>query len=150
MVAVRRVGEVESVTVMTTVATAGAVGDPEMAPVEASNFSPAGRPVADQVYGLVPPFAANVAEYAEPTMPPDSEVVVMDSGGVIVSERLAVAFKGVGVEESVRVIATVLVPAAEGLPLMTPVDALMFNPAGRPVAAQVYGVLPPVPVSVTL
>ena len=93
LVMVRCVGVVESVTVTTTVLAPEAVGDPDMAPVEASSVKPAGRPVADQVYGLVPPFAASVAEYAEPTTPPDREVVVMDSAGAIVSERLAVAFK---------------------------------------------------------
>ena len=77
-------------------------------------------------------------------------MVAMESEGLIVSERLAVAFKDVGVEESVTVIATVVVAAVEGLPLITPVDGVRLNPAGSPVAAQVYGVFPPTAVSVRL
>jgi hypothetical protein len=63
--------------------------------------------------------------------------------GAMVSERLAVAVIRVGLEESVAVIATVLVAAAVGVPLMTPVVVLMERPAGNPLAAQVYGVVPP-------
>jgi len=36
----------------------------------------------------------------------------------------------------------VLVPAAVGVPEMAPVE-LMLRPAGRPVAVQVYGAVPP-------
>ena len=34
--------------------------------------------------------------------------------------------------------------AAVGVPVMTPVEALMLSDAGRPEADQVYGVAPPV------
>ena len=60
-VAVRWVGLVESVTVIVGVLVPAAVGVPEMAPEELM-LRPAGRPVADQVYGAVPPPAAMVAE----------------------------------------------------------------------------------------
>jgi hypothetical protein len=37
-------------------------------------------------------------------------------------------------------------PAAVGVPLIKPVEALMLVPAGKPVADQVYGETPPDPV----
>ena len=46
--------------------------------------------------------------------------------------------------ESVTVTATVAVPAAEVVPEMAPVLALIVSPEGRPVADHVYGVAPPV------
>src|SRR5579872_3208512 len=56
------------------------VGVPLRAPVVAFRDRPAGKApvVIDHVYGCVPPVAANVCEYAEPTVPPGSgEAVVM-------------------------------------------------------------------------
>ena len=46
-----------------------AVGVPVMTPVEVFNVNPAGNAplVSDQVYGVVPPEAVSVAEYAVPT-----------------------------------------------------------------------------------
>ena len=55
-VAVRCVGLVESVAVMTAVKEPAAVGVPVMEP-PALMESPAGRPVAVKVYGAVPPVA---------------------------------------------------------------------------------------------
>jgi hypothetical protein len=78
--AVPAVGVAESVTVtMTDDEVPAVVGVPVMAPVDESMLRPAGNPVADQVYGVVPPVAATVAEYAVPTVPPGSVVVVMAS-----------------------------------------------------------------------
>ena len=57
----RWLGELESVTVIEGVLVPEAVGVPEMAPEELI-LRPAGSPVADQVYGAVPPPAAMVAE----------------------------------------------------------------------------------------
>jgi hypothetical protein len=57
----RWLGVLESVTVIEGVLVPAAVGVPEMAPEELM-LRPAGRPVADQVYGAVPPPAAMVAE----------------------------------------------------------------------------------------
>ena len=57
------------------------VGVPEITPVLAFRVNPAGRPVADHVYGPTPPVALMVvAGYARPTMP-----AVSDAGAVIVS-----------------------------------------------------------------
>ena len=50
--------------------------------------------------------------------------------------------------ESVRVTATVKGPLTVGVPESTPVPALSVMPVGKPVAVQVYGVMPPVAVSV--
>ena len=44
--------------------------------------------------------------------------------------------------ESVTVIEGVLVPSAVGVPEIAP-EELMLRPAGRPVADQVYGAVPP-------
>ena len=136
-------GLVESVAVITAVLVpAGPLGVPVIAPA-ALIESPAGRPVAVKVYGLVPPFAATVvAVYTAPTIPPGNDVVVIASGVTIVMDRLAVAVRWVGLVESVTVIAAVLVPAALGVPVITPV-ALIESPAGKPVAVNVYGAVPP-------
>ena len=40
--------------------------------------------------------------------------------------------------------------AVKGVPLITPVEALMASPAGRPVAAQLYGAIPPVAAAVAV
>ena len=61
VVALRWLGVLESVTVIEGVLVPEAVGVPEMAPEELI-LRPAGSPVADQVYGAVPPPAAMVAE----------------------------------------------------------------------------------------
>ena len=60
VVALRWLGVLESVTVIEGVLVPVAVGVPEMAPEELM-LRPAGSPVADQVYGAVPPVAAMVA-----------------------------------------------------------------------------------------
>ena len=61
LLAVRCVGFVESVTVTTTVPELAPCGVPLMTPLDGSMLRPAGRPVADHVYGVVPPVAATVA-----------------------------------------------------------------------------------------
>lgn len=53
------------------------------------------------------------------------------------------ALCGVGVDESVTITVTLLVPAAVGVPVICPVPAFIVNPAGKPVACHVYGVVPP-------
>ncbi len=59
-----------------------AVGVPEMVPVPASSANPVGNAplVMDQVYGVTPPVACSLAEYAEPEVALVKEVVVMTSG----------------------------------------------------------------------
>jgi hypothetical protein len=65
-----------------------AVGLPEIWPEEALIVRPAGNPVADQAYGVVPPLAATGAEYATPTIAVASEEVVIASTGLMVSESV--------------------------------------------------------------
>ena len=57
-----------SLAVAVTVTVAAVVGVPEITPVVALRVSPAGRPVADQVYGPVPPVAARVSVVGWPTL----------------------------------------------------------------------------------
>jgi hypothetical protein len=88
---------------------------------------------------VVPPLAAIELLYATPTVPPGSTVVVMVTGlgateAAILIRRLDVADSAVGVVESVTVIAADTLPAAVGVPEITPVKALIDNPLGRPFA----------------
>jgi len=141
------VAVIASVTLTTTVDVPAAVGVPEIVPVEELIDRPAGRPVADHVYGVVPPLAVGVAGvYAVPTCPlgsADGHATV--SGGAIV--KLYV-FVDDAVIASVTVPVTVKEPAAVGVPEIAPVVALIAKPAGRPVADHVYGVVPPLAVGV--
>ena len=75
--------------------------------------------------------------------------MVMLNTGMMVMERLAVVVC-CGVPESFAVIAAVVVPAVVGVPVMAPVDALMFSPAGRPVADHVIAPVPPVAATVAV
>ena len=119
-----------------------AVGVPEIAPVELM-LRPAGRPVADQVYGAVPPPATIEAEYAAPVKPLGSEAVLIDRPAPIVMESVDVeTLRWLGALESVTVIEGVLAPEAVGVPEIAP-EELMLRPAGNPVAVQVYGAVPP-------
>ena len=52
--------------------------------------------------------------------------------------------------ESFAVTVTDELPWAVGVPEITPVPALIDRPAGRPLAVQVYGAVPPVALSCTL
>jgi hypothetical protein len=72
------------------------------------------------------------------------------SAGATISDRLRVAVSFEGLVESVTVSTTELVPAAVGVPPITPLDEFSVKPAGRPVAAHVYGGVPPAPFSVAL
>jgi hypothetical protein len=56
------------VTFAATVEVAAVVGVPEIRPVEALIVRPAGRPVADHEYGVVPPVAASCSVSAVPTV----------------------------------------------------------------------------------
>ena len=58
---------------------------PEISPVLALIASPAGKPLAVQLYGEVPPAAATNALYATFTWAAGSDAVVIDSAAVIVS-----------------------------------------------------------------
>jgi hypothetical protein len=149
-VKVRWVGRVTSVTVIDAVNVPVTVGVPVIAPVDALIFRPVGRPLADQLYGVVPPVAATVVEYGVFWMPLGNVAVVIFSGATIVSEKLTVAVRCVGSVESVAVIATVFTATTVGVPVIAPVDAFMLKPAGRPGAVNVIGPVPPVAATVVL
>ena len=68
--------------------------------------------------------------------------------GATVRDKLAVVLC-CGLAESFTVIATVAVPEAVGVPLMTPA-VLIDNPLGKPVADQLKGPVPPLDASVAL
>jgi hypothetical protein len=127
-----------------------AVGVPEMTPVAAARVKPVGRAplVIRQVYGAVPPEAANVAAYVAPTVPFGNEVVLIDTGGMlaaIVSVNTT-DWVWAGVPESAtEKVIDELLTAAVGVPEMTPVAAAKVRPAGNAplVIRQVYGALPP-------
>src|SRR5271155_2437830 len=86
-----------------------AVGVPEIKPVAAVRLKPAGSAPAVilQVYGIVPPLAASVAEYALLTVPPGRDVVVTEGGcataAAIVKPKDCVAVCWVGEVESVTI-----------------------------------------------
>ncbi len=123
-------------TVTLTVLVPAAVGVPLITPAVLI-VRPAGRPVAVQVYGDVPPLAASVALYDVPTAPGDNDAVVTVTGARMTRESVLVPVSRVGFVESVAVTTTVLVPPPVGVPLITPVDVFNVSPAGSPVAAQV-------------
>ena len=68
--------------------------------------------------------------------------MVMSNGCTTVREKFFVAIC-CGLVVSVTVTVAVLVPAAAAVPVMTPVEGTIANPAGRFVACQLYGVVPP-------
>jgi hypothetical protein len=90
------------------------VGLPEISSVEGGRVRPSGRepPDNDQVRGAMPPLAASMAEYEEPTVPSGSEEVVIDTLTVPeakVIDRSLVAVSG-GVVESVTLTVKLAVP----------------------------------------
>ncbi len=94
----------------------------------------------DHLYGCTPPVADRFAGYATPTIPLGMVVVVIDGGGgaAMVIEKPRVALSG---RASTICATKENVPAAVGVPLMSPLDALSLNPAGREPCTmdQVYG-----------
>jgi len=86
-----------SVTVTLKLPAPDAVGVPVIAPEELSDSAAKGAgnaPTGDQVYGGVPPPAANVCEYATLTSAFGSEVVLMFNGPLIVITNAFVAVSG--------------------------------------------------------
>jgi hypothetical protein len=77
----------------------------------------------------VPPVAESDCEYAIPTAPFGSEVVVIPGGsGLTVIENTLMALPlPLSVNRTVKADK----PRAEGVPLMTPVDAAKLNPCGK-------------------
>jgi hypothetical protein len=123
------------------------VGVPEINPVDAVRLNPAGSAPALtlQLYGVVPPLACSVAEYAVPTVPPDNDVVVTVGGWAAAATAMLNAFVPVLLAASVTCTVNDTVPAVVGVPEITPVDATRLNPAGNVPALtlQLYGVVPP-------
>jgi hypothetical protein len=135
----------ESVAVIVNVSDPPAAGVPLRTPALVSDM-PAGSPLAVNVYGDVPPLAVIVVDvYATPTVPGgsvDGDSVIMGAAMVSVYARLPVYGAPVPVLESVAVTVTLNVPPAVGLPDSTPA-LVSVRPAGRPVAVNVYGEVPP-------
>lgn len=75
-------------------------------------------------------MACNVVEYDWPTTPPGSEAVVMARFSATTRLKDADAICA-GLPESVADTAKLKLPAVGGVPLMTPVEGLRLNPAGR-------------------
>ena len=96
----------------------------------------AGRPVAENEYGVVPPDALKVAANAWPSVACSEEVVVMDSRGSIGNVNVPVALLRVA---SVTVTEKLYDPAelpTGGVPPNQPALE-RFRNAGSPVATQV-------------
>lgn len=138
LVALCGVGVPESATVTFTVLVPAAVGVPVICPVLGLMLSPAGNPVADQLYGCMPPSADTAALYAVPTVPLGSVAVVMESSaGAMTTVNVLLVVCGVGAPESVTVTVTEFVPGVVGVPVICPVLVLMLSPAGNPAADHV-------------
>jgi len=142
----------ESVTCTVNDAVPAAVGVPEIKPVDATRLNPAGNVPALtlQLYGVVPPLACSVVEYAVPAVPPGSDVVVTVGGCAAAATAMLNAFVPVLFAESVTCTVNDAVPAVAGVPEITPVDAARLSPTGNVPALtlQVYGVVPPLACSV--
>src|SRR4051794_19285196 len=124
-----------------------AVGVPEITPVLELIDRPEGRPVADQVYGVVPAEAAAAADvYGADFSPLANDAVVTFGKLLIVIETLCVS---VAPDASVTVALNDDVAAVVGVPDTTPLE-LIANPAGRPVPDHVYGAVPPEPATLLL
>jgi hypothetical protein len=109
------------------------VGVPEMTPVDATRLNPAGNVPALtlQPYGVVPPLACSVVEYAVPAVPPGSDVVVTVGGCGAAATPMLNALVPVLVAASVTCTVNDAVPEVVGVPEITPVEATRLRPAGR-------------------
>ena len=127
------------------------VGVPEIAP-ELLIANPAGKLPEETVQVTVPtpPLDWRVAVYAALTTPEGRVVVVMTSLGLMVMVNACFAVWG-GVLESVAVTVKFVVPAAVGVPEMSP-EPLRVNPPGRlpVVTLQLMEPVPPVAASEAL
>jgi hypothetical protein len=97
-------GELLSLTVTVGVNDPPVVGVPLITPDELM-LRPKGRPLADQVYGAVPPVASNVVDvYAALCLPIGSDVVTMET------------YEGKAVSKLARVICWVAAPVSSVSP----------------------------------
>ena len=116
---------------------------PEITPVDKAIDNPEGKPVADHLYAPTPPAPATGVEYAMPCTPSTKDIVtICKSAGAIVKFKL-LETETDGVPASVTFTRTLNAPYSDGVPEMTPAD-VMDKPAGKPVADQLSGVVPPV------
>ncbi len=111
-----------------------AVGVPSIWLVAACRLKPAGTvpELIDHVYGVEPPVADNVVEYAAPTLPPGIEVVAICSGTTLANmfkESVCFAVCGAGVEESDTSTTKLDEPTDVGVPAMVPAGE-SDNPGG--------------------
>jgi hypothetical protein len=129
-----------------------AVGVPEITPVDATRLNPAGNVPALtlQLYGVVPPLACSVVEYAVPAVPPGSDAVVTKGGCIAVATAILSVFVAALFPASFTCTVNDTVPKVVGVPLICPVVLFSVRPAGKePVLiAQLYGVVPPLACSV--
>ena len=72
----------ESTTVAVNVRAPPVVGEPLNAPVAETRVNPAGRPLAKNAYGPMPPDAVRLEEYETPTCPLPAGHVSDGGGGV--------------------------------------------------------------------
>jgi hypothetical protein len=123
------------------------VGVPEIAPVDATRLSPVGNipAVTLHLYGVVPPLACSVVEYAVPTAPPGSDVVVTVGDCAAAPTVMLNTFVPELFAASVTCTVNDTVPAVVGVPEIAPVDATKLNPAGSvpAITLHLYGVVPP-------
>ena len=126
-------------------------GVPDIVP-PADRLRPAGNdpPATDHEYGGDPPDAPSGCEYATPTVPAGSDdVVIRTGGGSTVNDN---AFVALPPPLSVNLTVKFAVPPADGVPLITPVDAARLKPCGKLPCdiAQVTGGIAPAAASVAV
>jgi hypothetical protein len=156
-VAVCAVGTVESVTLAVKLNVPAAVGVPEIVPLAAASVRPAGNApeLMLQLYGVVPPLAANVVVYAVPTCAEGTELVVICTGvtaAATVTLNAFVAVCAVGTVESVTLAVKLNDPAVVGVPEIVPLAAASVRPGGNApeLMLQLYGVVPPLACNVVV
>jgi hypothetical protein len=139
-------GETPLAAVTVNAAVSTVVGVPAISPVAAFNVRPAGSVpvVTDQVMGLLP-VAVNVWLYAVPMTPPLRFAVVI-AGGPDDAVAVTVILSPFWCDDALFVAVTVnvAVPAAVGVPEISPVVAFRLRPAGNepPDTDQLIGPLP--------
>jgi hypothetical protein len=142
-------GVVESVTFAAKLKEPDTVGVPEIVPAEDSVRPPGNAPESMlQLYGVVPPLAASVVEYAVPTCPDGTDTVLICTGVTAAATVMLIDFEvvcGVGEESLTRAVKGA-VPATVGVPLIWPVEAFNPSPVGSDPEGidHEYGAVPPV------
>lgn len=133
-----------SVAVAVNVQVQPTVGVPSSTPVAEWNVIPGGTPpggCTPQVKAPVPPVAARVVEYALPTVPLGSELVVIDIAALIVMLSDFVATTPtLSVTRAVKVV----VPALAGVPERSPAELRLMPDGTDPTdTSHVNGAVPP-------